>query len=163
MNLSGGQVTPKTLQHAVFTQAFINEVLRLRHVVDMMVPRQLLTDVRLPDGKIMPAGMQFIIDLGAIHRENHFADPLKFHPYRFIDQETGDLTGTSERRGFIPFGAGRRNCVGRGFAIQMLKIALFRVSSSLRIENIENNVENHMEGVSWKPKTNSLKQKFTVF
>lgn len=153
----GGKITRETLQKAEYTTAFINEVLRLCHVVDMMVPRKLLRDVRLPDGRVMPKEMQYIIDIGSIHRGETYKDPTTFNPDRFLSRQAN-----TEKYTFIPFGAGKRNCVGLNFAIQLLKIALFRISSNIKVENLDKGVCNQMEGVSWRPKSGTLHQRFSL-
>ena len=67
----------------------------------------------------------------------------------------------------IPFSAGRRNCIGQGFAIQEMKIMMLRVCSRLRIENeiIEKDAECDRPIIRqeflWKMKPNSLKQRFS--
>ena len=149
----GGRVTRETLQKATYTTAFINEVLRLCHVIDLMVPRKLLRDIQFPDGRVMPAGMQFIVDVGSMHRDPRYNEPLTFNPQRFLETRP-------EKNTFIPFGAGKRNCVGKNFAMQLIKIALFRISSNLKVENLDNGVCNQMEGVSWRPKSGTLLQRF---
>ena len=67
----------------------------------------------------------------------------------------------------IPFSAGRRNCIGQGFAIQEMKIMMLRVCSRLRVENkiIEKDAECDRPIIRqeflWKMKPNSLKQRFS--
>ena len=103
----------------------------------------------------MPEGTQFIVDLGAIHRGPNYSDPMTFNPERFLKRD-----GKCAKNSFIPFGAGKRNCIGLGFALQILKIAAFRISSNLKIENRERDLRNEMEGVAWRPKSGTLLQRF---
>ena len=67
----------------------------------------------------------------------------------------------------IPFSAGRRNCIGSGFAYQEMKIMLLRICSRLKIENevLEKDVDVGRpfmkQKLLWKLKPNSLNQRFT--
>jgi len=158
----GGRMDRQTITQAKYTEAFIKEILRIRHVVDMMVPRKLIKDVSLPDGRVLPKGLQYIVDLGNIHRSeaNFGPNPTKFDPSRFLEPKT--MSDKSGKYGFMPFGGGTRMCVGNHFAMQLLKIAVMRVASTLKIDNRHNGeVKNQMEGVSWRPKSGSLAQKFS--
>ena len=47
-----GEVTSTSLKKAINTQAFINEVLRISHVIDIIDTRKLTKDVTLPDGYV---------------------------------------------------------------------------------------------------------------
>ena len=46
--------------------SFIKEALRLSHVTDTLVPREALVDIQLPDGKVMPEGTNYVIDVSAM-------------------------------------------------------------------------------------------------
>ena len=63
---NGNQINSKTLKHVPFTTAFIKEVLRLSHAVDMLVPREALVDIKLPNGLIMPEGTNYAVDIAAM-------------------------------------------------------------------------------------------------
>jgi cytochrome P450 len=49
-------------------------------------------------------------------------DPYAFRPERFLDKQPGTYT-------WIPFGGGRRRCLGASFALQEMKIVLSEVLS----------------------------------
>ena len=63
---NGNQINSKTLKNVPFTTAFIKEVLRLSHAVDMLVPREALVDITLPNGLIMPEGTNYAVDIAAM-------------------------------------------------------------------------------------------------
>ena len=45
------------------TTAFIKEAVRLASPLDMILPRKLAVDVKLPNGAIMPKGTEWTVDL----------------------------------------------------------------------------------------------------
>ena len=63
---NGNQINSKTLKHVPFTTAFIKEVMRLSHVLDMLVPREALVDIQLPNGLVMPEGTNYVVDIAAM-------------------------------------------------------------------------------------------------
>ena len=141
---------------------------RIIHITDFLPSRELLIDIQLPDGKIMPAGTTYCIDLASLQLNKCVwgEDVLEFNPDRF---ET-TLTVRHPWKPYfknIPFSAGRRNCIGQGFAIQEMKIMMLRVCSRLQVENeiIEKDADCDRpilkQEFLWKMKSNSLKQRFS--
>ncbi|XP_031335977.1 cytochrome P450 9e2-like [Photinus pyralis] len=72
-----------------------------------------------------------LIPIFAIHRDpEHFPNPEEFNPDRFL--------GITKRPpGFLPFGSGRRNCIGSRFALLEIKIALIHLLLKFEIVPIE--------------------------
>ena len=56
-----------------------------------------------------------------MHDQEYWGDPEVFRPERFLDQETGKFKG-SER--LVPFGLGKRMCIGSTLAQNELFIFL---------------------------------------
>lgn len=159
----GRTITGKTLKKIPVTDAFIKETLRVAHVVDQYLQRRIKEDVKLPDGKIMPKGLEYIIDIGPMMKnENVFSNSNLFNPERFLDNNMKD----ADPYWFIPFSAGRRNCIGYQFAMQQLKITILRLCSNVNIKNriLEQNEygrpPHKMLGLTFKIKPNSLEQQF---
>jgi cytochrome P450 len=56
------------------------------------------------------------------HDPEIYRDPYEFRPERFLDESPGTYT-------WIPFGGGRRRCLGASFAMLEMKIVLREVLS----------------------------------
>lgn len=100
--------------------AFIHEVLRWRPpVVDAV--RQLTEPVRVL-GHRLPAGTLVMVSPVLVHHDaDSFPQPDTFRPERFLDHRLGE-TG-----GWIPFGGGRRYCLGAELAQLEMQIVITRL------------------------------------
>ncbi|KAM9857000.1 cytochrome P450 2U1 [Aulostomus maculatus] len=106
-----------------FTEATIMEVQRLTVVVPLGIPHMAskTTDFR---GYTIPRGTVILPNLWSVHRDpSMWDDPDTFNPERFLDVE-GKLL---RKECFIPFGIGRRVCMGE----QLAKMELFLMVTSL--------------------------------
>ena len=75
-----------------------------------------------------------------IHRdERNFPEPEKFDPDRFLNEKS------QERKSFayIPFSAGKRNCIGQRFALMEEKIILVHILRKFKIKSIKTTEEIH--------------------
>jgi cytochrome P450 len=69
-----------------------------------------------------------------LHRNPAFwPDPAGFDPRRFLPGGAGD-TGVRHRYAFIPFGGGRRACVGASFAELETVLVLATIARRFRLE-----------------------------
>ncbi|XP_042369694.1 cytochrome P450 2U1, partial [Plectropomus leopardus] len=106
-----------------FTEATIMEVQRLTVAVPLAIPHMAseTTEFR---GYTIPKGTVIVPNLWSVHRDpTLWDDPDTFNPERFLDDE-GNLL---RKECFIPFGIGRRVCMGE----QLAKMELFLTVSSL--------------------------------
>jgi cytochrome P450 len=71
-----------------------------------------------------------------VHRHPDFwPDPSGFDPDRFMpEQSRGDDRGTRPRYAYIPFGGGRRACVGASFAELETVLVLATITRHYRLE-----------------------------
>jgi cytochrome P450 len=60
------------------------------------------------------------------HDPDIYAKPYAFQPERFLEHPPGTYT-------WIPFGGGRRRCLGASFALQEMKIVLRAVLTRCRL------------------------------
>jgi cytochrome P450 len=66
------------------------------------------------DGHRIPKGASVIVPIHTIHHDERFwPDPEVFDPARFLAE---NLKGR-HRSAFLPFGGGRRICIGTSFAL----------------------------------------------
>ncbi|KAK5865599.1 hypothetical protein PBY51_019858 [Eleginops maclovinus] len=100
-----------------FTEATIMEVQRMTVAVPLAIPHMAseTTEFR---GYTIPKGTVIVPNLWSVHRDpTLWDDPDSFNPSRFLDDE-GKLL---RKECFIPFGIGRRVCMGE----QLAKMELF--------------------------------------
>jgi cytochrome P450 len=103
-----------------YLTATITEILRLRPVLPNAEPR--LTKQPYKIGEIeYPAGVALLASAYLVHHDpDIYPEPFAFRPERFLDTQPGTYT-------WLPFGGGRRRCLGASFAQQEMKIVLAAV------------------------------------
>jgi cytochrome P450 len=100
-----------------YLTATVQEVLRLRPVVPNAEPRLTKQPVTI-GGYDYPAGVSLLASAWLVHHDPEiYPDPFAFKPERFVGVSPGTYT-------WLPFGGGRRRCLGASFAIQEMKIVL---------------------------------------
>ncbi|KAI3859652.1 hypothetical protein MKX03_031166 [Papaver bracteatum] len=101
-----------------FTPQVINETLRMTNSLPGIV-RKANKDVHI-NGYVIPKDWIIIVVQVAIHMNpDKFKDPLSFNPWRWNDIGS-NIVGKS----FIPFGGGKRNCVGTEFLKVLMSVFL---------------------------------------
>ncbi|GJM88427.1 hypothetical protein PR202_ga04487 [Eleusine coracana subsp. coracana] len=115
-DLSSG-FTWQEYKSLTFTIMVINELTRMSNVTPGIF-RKTLTDVQV-NGYVIPAGWMVMMSPMSIHLNPiFFQDPLKFNPWRWLDESKG-----STLKNFVPFGLGIRACPAAEFS--KLFMALF--------------------------------------
>jgi cytochrome P450 len=105
-----------------YLTATIQETLRRRPVLPNAAPRLVKQPVEI-GGWTYPPNVCVIANTYLIHHDPRiYDDPYAFRPERFLDQPPGTYT-------WIPFGGGRRRCLGASFALLEMKIVLRAVLS----------------------------------
>jgi cytochrome P450 len=100
-----------------YLSATITEILRLRPVLPNAEPRLTMREVTI-GGFTYPPGVVLLANAYLVHHDPElYPDPYVMRPERFLDAPPGTYT-------WIPFGGGRRRCLGASFAIQEMKIVL---------------------------------------
>jgi cytochrome P450 len=102
---------------SAYLDATITEILRLRPVLPNAEPRLVKQPVRI-GGVEYPPGVVLMASAYLVHHDPAiYPEPYAFRPERFLDASPGSYT-------WIPFGGGRRRCLGASFALQEMKIVL---------------------------------------
>jgi cytochrome P450 len=100
-----------------YLTATLYEGMRLRPVLSNAEPRLTMRPVEI-GGFRYPAGVLLMANGFLVHRDPEiYAEPYAFRPDRFLDNPPGTYT-------FIPFGGGRRRCLGASFALEEMKVVL---------------------------------------
>ena len=86
----------------------------------------------------IPKGTNCSIFVPAIHRdERYYPEPEKFDPDRFLADNSKDRHPYA----FIPFSAGRRNCIGQRFAMMEEKVILANMLRKFEIKSLKSTQE----------------------
>ncbi|XP_031603824.1 25-hydroxyvitamin D-1 alpha hydroxylase, mitochondrial [Oreochromis aureus] len=127
-----------------FLKAIVKEVLRLYPVIPAnarVIPER---DIQV-GGYLIPKNTLITLCHFATSRDPVvFANPNHFNPYRWLNKDQ-----THHPYASVPFGVGKRSCIGRRIAELELYLALVRIIS-------EFDVKPNSEGASVKPMTRTL-------
>ncbi|MBO9533692.1 MAG: cytochrome P450 [Solirubrobacteraceae bacterium] len=121
----GGDRTPDydDLRRLEWTTACFQESMRLFPPV-WIVQRRAKVDT-VAAGYAIPAGTVISISPWVIHRDaRNWPNPAGYDPSRFI----GDAPKDRPRLAYLPFAAGRRMCIGQGFAMMEATIVTAMLS-----------------------------------
>jgi cytochrome P450 family 313 len=133
------EIDTKSLLQLSYLDRVFKETLRLAAIVPT-IGREASEDIELSPGKIFKKGTIFAIDVKSLHRrkdlwgdDTHLFNPDRFLPKNFSGKE----------KFFIPFSAGRRNCMGYRYAPVSFKIVIlkllrsFKFSTSLSFDDLK--------------------------
>eukprot|EP01018_Ginkgo_biloba_P018172 Gb_12034 [translate_table: standard] len=105
-----------------YLQAVVKEVLRLHPPAPFLIPHTAERCCEI-GGYLIPKNSQVMVNVWAIGRDPAiWKEPLHFFPERFLECDHMDYKGHNFK--LIPFGAGRRICVGLPLAYRMLHFVL---------------------------------------
>ncbi|KAM6172035.1 cytochrome P450 4A6-like isoform 1-T1 [Erethizon dorsatum] len=111
-------ITWEHLDQMPYTTMCIKEALRLYPPVPN-VSRDLSQPVTFPDGCSLPKGITVSLSIYALHHNPKvWPNPEVYDPSRFA------LDSTRHSHSFLPFSGGPRNCIGKQFAMNELKVAV---------------------------------------
>jgi cytochrome P450 len=112
-----------------YTRLVLAEAMRLYPPTWMFVRVAQRDDV-LPSGAAVAAGSKIYLSQWVMHRNPRwFPDPDRFDPHRF----TADAIKSRPKLAYLPFGAGRRLCLGEDFAWMQGVLMLAAVARRFRL------------------------------
>ncbi|XP_071961304.1 cytochrome P450 2J5-like [Antedon mediterranea] len=107
-----------------YFEATICEVQRLSNVAPALLAHCTSADF-VVNGYDIPANTNFNLNLTSIHTDpKYWENPLEFKPERFLDDDEAMFV---KQEAFMPFGLGRRACLGENLAKMELYIFLSRL------------------------------------
>ena len=109
--------TVKDLPRLQWTTACVHEA--MRHFPPAWIfPRTAIADDVI-DGHYIPRGSSVLIPIYALHHDERFwPQPNVFDPNRFL----GENARKHHRSAYLPFGGGRRVCIGMSFALMEMTL-----------------------------------------
>ena len=103
-----------------YLSATIHEIMRARPVLPNAAPRLVKQSVEIGGWHYEP-GVCLLANTYLVHHDPAiYPEPYTFRPERFIEEPPGTYT-------WIPFGGGRRRCLGASFAMLEMKTVLREV------------------------------------
>ena len=100
-----------------YLTATIQEILRHKPVLPNPEPRLVKKPIEIGGFTYQPGAVLFASAYLVQHDPDIYPDPYAFRPERFLGQKPGTYT-------WIPFGGGRRRCIGAAFAELEMKLVL---------------------------------------
>ncbi|KAL0316144.1 UNVERIFIED_CONTAM: Iridoid oxidase [Sesamum radiatum] len=117
----GRKLEESDLNNMPYLQATVKEILRLHPVFPMLLPRNSMQDTEFM-GYVVPKNTQIFVNAWAIHRDPaSWSDPLSFKPERFLGS---DIDYKGQNFELLPFGSGRRTCIGLALGHRMVSLTL---------------------------------------
>ena len=117
-----------------YLTATIQETLRCRPVLPNCEPRLVKQPVEV-GGWMYPTGVCLVPNSYLLHHDSAiYPAPYEFRPERFLEQAPGTYT-------WIPFGGGRRRCVGASFAMVEMQIVMRAVLAGCELRPAGNGAE----------------------
>ena len=114
--------------------ATIQEILRHRPVLPNVEPRLVKSPFEV-GGWTYPPGVCLVPNAYLVHHDPEiYPEPYEFRPERFLHEPPGTYT-------WIPFGGGRRRCIGASFAMLEMQIVLRTVLAGCELEPARDGAE----------------------
>ncbi len=109
-----------------YLTATVQEILRRKPPLPMVLPRLVMRPVEIGGITYLP-GVRLWVNAHLVHHDaDVYPDPYVFRPERFLDVAPGTYT-------WLPFGGGRRRCLGKPIAELEIKTVLRELFSRYEV------------------------------
>ena len=115
---------PDKINELPYLDMVTKEAFRLLPAIPLVL-RQTLDDFKLTPELEVPKGVDFVINLFALHRRKDIwgEDADKFNPDNFLPENVAKRHSHS----YLPFSGGQRNCLAYKYTMTLLKISLAKL------------------------------------
>ncbi|MHB8233413.1 MAG: cytochrome P450 [Solirubrobacteraceae bacterium] len=127
-----------------YLSATVHEILRRRAVLGNAEPRLVKQPIEIGGIEYQPGAVLFASAYLVHHDPAIYPDPYAFRPERFLGQTPGTYT-------WIPFGGGRRRCLGASFALLEMKIVLRAVLARYELHSPGTPEVTRRRGITFSP------------
>lgn len=140
-----GAISAENITKLTYLDSFIKETLRLYPPIH--VGNRIVAEDTTVAGYELTAGTRVMASIYLSHRDERYWDkPSEFRPKRFARGQKMPPAFS-----YIPFGAGKRTCIGAAFAQIEAKVVLARILQRFQLENTGRTVHTHM-GATLEPR-----------
>ncbi|KAI3688918.1 hypothetical protein L2E82_46852 [Cichorium intybus] len=127
-------VEESDMNKLVYLQAIIKETMRLYPAVPLSFPHESTEDC-IVGGCTIPKGTRLFVNIWKIqHDPKIWEDPFEFIPERFLTSKK-DIDVKGQHFELIPFGSGRRICLGISFALNAVQLILATIIHGFEFQN----------------------------
>ncbi|KAG2203174.1 hypothetical protein INT46_008932 [Mucor plumbeus] len=124
------------VKHLAYLNAVIHETLRVDSIAAAGLSRRAPKDTMLGGRVFLPKDTTVICSLyHAQKNDKYWPHAQEFRPERWIENE--DQGEGNDLEAFFTFSAGSRNCIGKNFALQEMRIAIATLLKTFEIKAIE--------------------------
>ncbi|CEP11856.1 hypothetical protein [Parasitella parasitica] len=124
------------LKHLPYLNAVIQETLRVDSIAAAGLSRCAPRDTMLAGRVFVPKDTTVICSLYHVQKnDKYWPHAQEFRPERWIDNERQDEKNDLDA--FFTFSAGSRNCIGKNFALQEMRIAIATLLKTYEIKAID--------------------------
>nr|GMC49893.1 cytochrome P450 83B1-like [Ipomoea batatas] len=116
-----GRVDEDDIKQLPYFRAVVKETLRMYPPAPLLVNRETLSKCTIDEYEIKPKVLVFVNAWAIARDPEYWENPDEFYPERFLDSNV-DYKGHDFE--FIPFGAGRRICLGMIAGVASAELAL---------------------------------------
>jgi fraxetin 5-hydroxylase len=131
------RVEESDLENLLYIKAIIKETMRLYPAGPLSVPHESIEDC-IVGGYSIPKGTRLLVNVWKIqHDPDIWTDPFEFQPERFLTSKK-EIDVKGQHFELIPFGSGRRMCLGISFALEALLLILASILHQFQFQNLSN-------------------------